>query len=334
MEREMAGPSVVDSSKRIRLIEKADLLHEIVEHTRRVDSEKEEYENPDSSLINVRLTENEELRARSTAPQGQERLSHAFVVFAESTVTRAEKISVTRQEFTVDVIIRRLKALNQRSDLGANSCANDCNVGESNLDASSSENFVLDWKQIGKKLLKFYRIPPSIAFVRGPIGAPPKGPRTRVRSEGSAREEKRIRQTENGPVQRPMLVDPNEGLGQIETDKRVDSMCKYIRERGEMSFFQLVVDKDSYAKTIENIFYFSFLIKDGLASISERNGVPWVGYMDPKGSHSTQRDKESTSSAPFRTDTSSPTSQLSFEDNQLILSLDYETWEAWKKQLY
>ncbi|EME29160.1 Non-structural maintenance of chromosomes element 4 homolog B [Galdieria sulphuraria] len=328
----MTGPSL-DTGRSLHLTERADLLNEIVEHHKRVDSELGEFEDPDSTLIDKRMTENEQLRTRSTAPQGQVLLSGAFLLFARSAATRAEKISVTHQEFTLEMIIRRLKALNKCSGPSSGSNLNGYGEEQSHYDEDNFENVAIDWKQLGKQLARFYRIPPSVAFVRGPIRAPPKLPRTRSRLEGSAREEKRMRQTDNYLVQRPTLVDPNEGLGQIETDKKVQDMCRAIRAQEESSFFQLVLDKSSYAKTIENIFHLSFLIKDGQVSIAERNGVPWVKYMDPKSSQleSNQSDKPNTSSAPLRTGTTP--SQLQFENGQLILSLDYETWEAWKKCL-
>ncbi|GJQ10603.1 hypothetical protein GpartN1_g2394.t1 [Galdieria partita] len=328
----MAGPSL-DTERGLHLTERADLLNEIVEHHKRVDSERGEYEDPDSSLIDKRMAENEQLRTRSTAPQGQVLLSGAFLSFARSAVTRAEKISVTHQEFSVEMIIRRLKTLNRSSGPSSNDNSSGCDGEQSYVDEDSLENVVVDWKRLGQQLSRFYQIPPSVAFVRGPISAPPKLPRTRSRLEGSAREENRLRQTDNNnPVQRPTLVDPNEGLGQIETDKKVQDMCRTIRTQEESSFFQLVLDKASYAKTIENIFHLSFLIKDGQVSIAERNGVPWVRYMDPKRSQleSNQIEKANTSSAPLRTGTTP--SQLQFENGQLILSLDYDTWEAWRRR--
>ena len=54
-------------------------------------------------------------------------------------------------------------------------------------------------------------------------------------------------------------------------------MYKIIREaqkRGPVNFFQLVINPDDYGQTVENIFYASFLIKDGTAGIQvDENGL-------------------------------------------------------------
>ncbi len=48
-------------------------------------------------------------------------------------------------------------------------------------------------------------------------------------------------------------------------------------KRGRVHYFKFLVDPDSFAHTVENMFHFSFLVKDGRAGITlGRDGQPYV----------------------------------------------------------
>ncbi|EPR78128.1 hypothetical protein SLOPH_2212 [Spraguea lophii 42_110] len=44
-----------------------------------------------------------------------------------------------------------------------------------------------------------------------------------------------------------------------------------LKERKKINFYQLVLDKESYSKTIENMFYLSFVLKSNKATLSFEN---------------------------------------------------------------
>lgn len=50
------------------------------------------------------------------------------------------------------------------------------------------------------------------------------------------------------------------------------------REGGEdgMNLFKFLINPDSYGQTVENLFYFSFIIKDGKACIDLKNNEPVI----------------------------------------------------------
>lgn len=42
-------------------------------------------------------------------------------------------------------------------------------------------------------------------------------------------------------------------------------------------YYQVVINPTDFAQTVENIFYVSFLIRDGFCAIENRNGEPCIG---------------------------------------------------------
>eukprot|EP00871_Galdieria_phlegrea_P002383 jgi/Galph1/3145/GphlegSOOS_G1762.1 len=279
----MTRPCEGIESKQISLKDDDVLTSQIIEHVNAVNEEKIEYEDPDSSRIHDRIAENETLRNLSNAPQGHEILSRALKSMCHSVVIRAEKISVTQQELNMDRIVRKLLGVSsyqrhQQRGLPISSLTDN----ENQLTTASQINDCsnIDWKSLGKQVGFLYQRPPCIAFMRGPIRAPPKPSRSRTRTDKGAREEKRSR-TENGNPAQPTLVDPSTGLGQAETDRKIQNMCNHIRLKGAMNFFELIVDRTSFAKTVENIFHLSFLIKDGKVAVTDQQGSPWIRYANP-----------------------------------------------------
>ena len=65
------------------------------------------------------------------------------------------------------------------------------------------------------------------------------------------------------------------------TTKDVQHIFKHIsrscRDRGRVGYFQYLVDPDSFSHTVENMFHFSFLIKDGRMGVTiGGDGVPYI----------------------------------------------------------
>lgn len=57
----------------------------------------------------------------------------------------------------------------------------------------------------------------------------------------------------------------------------LDSLKKECETRGRVHYFKFLIDPDSFAHTVENMFHFSFLVKDGRAGVTlGRDGQPYV----------------------------------------------------------
>jgi hypothetical protein len=52
-----------------------------------------------------------------------------------------------------------------------------------------------------------------------------------------------------------------------ETSKTVSKIAKLLKQTGPRNFFEFVVNPESFGQSVENLFYASFLIRDGTAGI-------------------------------------------------------------------
>uniref|UniRef100_A0A6B2L8J5 Non-structural maintenance of chromosomes element 4 n=1 Tax=Arcella intermedia TaxID=1963864 RepID=A0A6B2L8J5_9EUKA len=98
---------------------------------------------------------------------------------------------------------------------------------------------------------------------------------------------------------------------QTETSLRVEHVGNVLREvtadgTQSINFWDLVLDPESFSKTAENIFHFSFLVKEGYAKIDDENNI--------------------VPSAPANTEVEN------LSRHQAIIRLDYEKWEEIKNK--
>ncbi|KAJ2877526.1 hypothetical protein H4R27_006178, partial [Coemansia aciculifera] len=90
-----------------------------------------------------------------------------------------------------------------------------------------------------------------------------------------------------------------------QTTKLVKTVHKILTQVGPINLFQLVINPASFSQSVENIFYVSFLIRDGRAFIDDQSGQPMIEACEPP-----QQDDY----------------QSGLTKKQLIFSLDQSTW--------
>ncbi|XP_004926476.2 EP300-interacting inhibitor of differentiation 3 [Bombyx mori] len=103
----------------------------------------------------------------------------------------------------------------------------------------------------------------------------------------------KVQQIENGP----------------ELVSRVDHFIKKqykLNGRRPLSYYSVVLDPDSFSKTVENIYYVSFLVHDGLVAVEldETYGLPFISPREAP------RDNDG-----------------ALHDNQMIMSIDMKMWK-------
>src|SRR5436190_12057148 len=59
-----------------------------------------------------------------------------------------------------------------------------------------------------------------------------------------------------------------------ETTRNVHTIANILQEEQPINLFEFIVNPESFGQTVENMFYLSFLIRDGKASIDDESGQP------------------------------------------------------------
>ncbi|XP_056147919.1 non-structural maintenance of chromosomes element 4 homolog A-like [Lampris incognitus] len=120
------------------------------------------------------------------------------------------------------------------------------------------------WHRLAKRTQSCFRTAPTFHYMMGSFHAEPPPPKQRVERQKKApsMEAKRIM---------PTQLKKMEESQQEATEKEVERILGYLRGYFEedssspISYYEFVIDPNSFSRTVENIFHTSFLIRDGLA---------------------------------------------------------------------
>lgn len=59
---------------------------------------------------------------------------------------------------------------------------------------------------------------------------------------------------------------------------------RILEANGTVNLFKFIINPDDFAQSVENLFYLSFLIRDGTCSLEVDSGEPMIGtcsmYLD------------------------------------------------------
>ncbi|KAK6149211.1 hypothetical protein DH2020_016736 [Rehmannia glutinosa] len=110
---------------------------------------------------------------------------------------------------------------------------------------------LIRWKDIGRVVSHVFRSAPGCCTMVGPMN-------TELKQRKVAVHRKRARPTDN---ERPEEE-------KTDTDKNMATMFDILRRYRKVKLENLILNRNSFAQTVENLFALSFLIKDGRAEIS------------------------------------------------------------------
>ncbi|NXF84534.1 NSE4A protein, partial [Sclerurus mexicanus] len=120
------------------------------------------------------------------------------------------------------------------------------------------------WEKVGEEALKHFRRAPTFHYMLGSFKSDPPVAKQRIerQKKASRGEAKRAM-----PAQLKKMEESHEEATEIE---RILGILQTLFENDPdtpISFFDFVIDPNSFARTVENMFHVSFLIRDGLAEI-------------------------------------------------------------------
>ncbi|XP_057273308.1 non-structural maintenance of chromosomes element 4 homolog A [Pezoporus wallicus] len=163
------------------------------------------------------------------------------------------------------------------------------------------------WHKLGEETEKYFRRAPSFHYMLGSFKSDPPVPRQRIerQKKTTGTEEKRAM---------PAQLKKMEESHQEATEKEVERILGLLQTHFQndpstpISFFDLVIDPNSFARTVENIFHVSFIIRDGFARIKlDDDKLP---IIEPSEDNEEREDGHSAGAR-----------------NQVVLSLNYKDWK-------
>ncbi|KAI0051808.1 hypothetical protein FA95DRAFT_138999 [Auriscalpium vulgare] len=159
----------------------------------------------------------------------------------------------------------------------------------------------LDWEKIGRKALAKSRRVPAMDFMLGPLSVEQK-----KRAVGKRAKLEKNKADERKPQE---MREEDIARSENETTKNVLLIRERLVEQdGPVNLFRFIVNPTDFAQSVENLFYLSFLIRDGECALEiEEDGNPVIFICEaPKDDDYAEGLKK----------------------QQLVLEFDMETWKA------
>ncbi|KAM6306232.1 non-structural maintenance of chromosomes element 4 homolog A [Aegotheles albertisi] len=183
-------------------------------------------------------------------------------------------------------------------------------VEENDSDAESiSGGYLPDnaWHKLGEETEKYFRRAPSFHYMLGSFNSDPPVPRQRIERQRKAAggEEKRAM-----PDQLKKMEESHQEATEKEVERILGLLQTHFKNDPDtpISFFDLVIDPNSFARTVENIFHVSFIIRDGFARLKlDEDKLP---VIEPSKDGEEKVDHHSTAAR-----------------NQVVISLNHQDWK-------
>lgn len=236
------------------------VIKQLRQHQHQLEAEKDEAVNCRSQVLadHFKKAENNLTKA-STADQALLD-AQIFLRLGEYSKKQAAQLQMGLQTFDVKTFTDNLVVFMRSGS------------GEGEVE-QISENPTLDFAKLGHSVWHCQRKVAGVDFM---LGNEP------LENVAPVAERKKAKRVKKGAV----AVKPDDlksgEVQQTETDRQVAEMKRELARRKQCNFWLFVIDPNSFARSIENIFHSSFLVKDRLASIDFKVEPPVIRYIDPR----------------------------------------------------
>ncbi|CAK9181572.1 unnamed protein product [Ilex paraguariensis] len=215
----------------------------------RISDERDDISKVDSDKFKAIIDEVETLHQLVQKPREQVADAEALLDITNTLVTSVKAHSdegVTASDFITCLLreFRQHDAASTSTEEGGNS---------------------VRWKDIGIAVSNVFRRGPGCCTMLGPMN-------TEIKQRKPVVHRKRARLTESA---RPEELDETVAEERTDTDKNMAVMFDILRKNRRVGLENLILNRNCFAQTVENLFALSFLVKDGRAEVT----------VDEKGCH-------------------------------------------------
>nr|CAD7199813.1 unnamed protein product [Timema douglasi] len=171
-----------------------------------------------------------------------------------------------------------------------------------------SAEFGNNWDRMSDRALQcFPGRPPVLTYMLGTFepGEPPAKKRRETKSRNALMNKQKKKPEDLIEADE----DDDEMLQQMRFVMSVLAEAMKTNDNKPLCYFRFVVDPHSFSNTIENIFHTSFMVRDGLASLTLNDGFPEISLIPKKV---LEKEKETGTAKP---------------KHALVLPLDMDMWE-------
>ena len=174
--------------------------------------------------------------------------SSLLITNSEITRQKAEQLSIGDLGLSTDDLVKRL---------------------ESYLSSDSSRSVNTAWRKMGRAVYAGMSSAPTVDFVFGPLSI--------ERKERAQRQKSTFKKTTVSVARPDQLEAQDLPKSENLTTMNIASIYKILLKLGKTDMIKFITNPQSFSQTMENIFYLSFLVRDGRVKIYEDdNGMPIV----------------------------------------------------------
>ncbi|KAJ3297252.1 nuclear protein [Borealophlyctis nickersoniae] len=179
----------------------------------------------------------------------------ALLDLSNAAAKKIKEMRVDGGAFDVDEFVGKLVVRMRRGGV----------MGDDEEDRGAGGAADFDWFALRREAARWMLKVPTIDFMLGPLATPPK---VRAKRENVAKLQK-----DKSDLRRPQQLTHTDIAKESETTTLVTQILERLPDYGtSIPFFQFVLNPISFSQTVENIFYLSFMVRDGRVELYESEG--------------------------------------------------------------
>ncbi|KAK9814085.1 hypothetical protein WJX72_000419 [[Myrmecia] bisecta] len=169
-----------------------------------------------------------------------------------------------------------------------------------------------NWAALGQHVNKYFKTAPGVCCMLGPLDAQPK-----VRKVAQ-----RMAKKPPGKLINPDQQQEARPEDMQETDKNMEVMYSMLASHPRAHVLEVILNHESYAQTVENMFALSFLVKDARVKLENSDDGMVVIWQTSKKK---KKDKTGEGAA------AAEAPEVEAAREQFVIASNMDDWETWKQ---